>query len=111
MTRKPTSPALGNEGPASSTLDDLVIRVPWFSRSQWRIVSQQSRDPRFAMSHGQWLKEARASLASIHGAGIRTCKVHVDAAAFIHWCRTQDQPVTSGALARYITVCTDEESS
>ncbi|GAU08411.1 hypothetical protein DPF_1119 [Desulfoplanes formicivorans] len=60
------------------------------------------------MPYGQWRREAKSSLASIHRAGIRTCKVDVDAASFVRWCCTMDEPVTSAALARYITACPDD---
>ncbi len=98
-----------NTSAGSPTLDDLVVRVPWFSKSQWASVCRESQDPVLTdKAYSTWRKEAKANLASIHRAGIETRKVEVDADTFIGWCREKNRPVTSASLAGYIEACPDD---
>lgn len=96
----------GTVRPGSPTLDDLVVRVPWFSKAQWTDLAAAAGD--FLCSeagYAQWRKDARENIASIHRAGIRTRKVDVNTSAFIIWCRERSKEVNSAALAEYIAIC------
>ncbi|WP_462324970.1 hypothetical protein [Desulfoplanes sp.] len=92
----------------SPTLDDLVIRIPWFSRTQWTALDRKTDGAVFGgRTYAQWRKETKASMASIHRAGIRTSRVDVQAGRFALWCRTMDKPMTGASLADYMAAGPD----
>ncbi len=89
------------------TLDDMCIRVPWFSKADWIALCRESPDPLLRdKPYAAWRKEAKATLASIHKTGIKTYKVKVDAQSFLTWCHVRGLPVTHTSLAGYIATWT-----
>jgi hypothetical protein len=94
----------------SPTLDDLVVRVGWFSRREWTALARAAAGPLCKETcYAQWRKAARENLASIRRAGIRTRLVEVNASTFVLWCRERFKEVSSAALAEYIATCPDGE--
>jgi hypothetical protein len=91
---------------APATLDDLVVRVPWFSRGQWKaMVTAANGSLCREESYAQWRRKAGENIASIHRAGIRTCKVEVNTQAFVLWCRARSKVLNTTSLAEYISRC------
>ena len=100
------------ESRVGHTLDDQVIGIPWFEKSQWAGVQKRCSELWLSeKSYGEWRKESKGVMASIKQSGIRVQKVTIDVDRFERWCQCHGCPVTMASLGDFANACLVENGA